>query len=477
MVAVSRCLACTPGDHVADTLREPASSSSEGKLLRDDEDQTPDVLLGAAVADLLLDRQAWCHRKVVSLRLLEGDRGRQRVSLDCVPPPDPRLAYSPEERGLQSISDVQGRLQIPLAMVRKEVMRDLDVSDAHGAPLLVLGREDDGAAAVAALLHLVNPPAWLEEEVTDLLHRVVFGTGDEAHRAVRFLLGPSTTEHPRGLPWVLELPEVVQDLVLALADAFLLMVLLPAEAAGTRQIVKYSAHWQVEMQGAPGNAIRRTLMRLGAAAGYLAAEHEVEVAGAEDARSYHLEVHAPAGLVCSGLVLPPGPSDDARVVNDRRTGSVAHAVGYYPTGLTSEDTAAVVRLLVTGGGLHLTTWLVALFTATVFVLAEVLPNGRAGLGEATDGAAAILLAAPAVALALLVRTGESDVAGRVLAPLRLVVLACAAALVAAAASLVGQLHEPWATWLWRSCAVGATAVCLLLTLRRPVRAVLVSRAR
>lgn len=52
--------------------------------------------------------------------------------------------------------------------------------------------------------------------------------------------------------------------------------------------------------------------------------------------------------------------------------------------------------------------------------------------------------------------------GLTLRPLRVVVLACAALLVAAAASLVGWLHDPYMSWLWGAGAWTTTAMSVVM---------------
>ena len=50
-------------------------------------------LLGEALLDVVLRWPKWVHRRVDSLHPLEGEWGRRRHSIDCQPPPDPRLIY------------------------------------------------------------------------------------------------------------------------------------------------------------------------------------------------------------------------------------------------------------------------------------------------------------------------------------------------------------------------------------------------
>jgi hypothetical protein len=125
---------------------------------------------------------------------------------------------------------------------------------------------------------------------------------------------------------------------------------------------------------------------------------------------------------------------------------VAHEVGVYESALDGGE--ASLELLVPRGGLRSVALLTGLFTAATFTLERLLPGAHQALLRAPDGAVAILLALPAVALALLARPGENTIAAHILLPLRWAVLACAGLLGVAAASLVGVLHEPYVSLLW-----------------------------
>jgi len=435
-----------------------------------------DLELGRATAEAIWGwssgRGNWCHRKVESLRLLEGERGRRRVSLDCTPPPDPGLAFEPDDRQTTDIDGVEGPLMVPIAMIAKLAMRDLDVQDADGRPMPVLGREQDSNAGwSAACYSLSKVGVELTVSLRDELYAIVSGAPDDAEERAERLLSTGVIAGER-LFDADDVPEPVTALIRDLAKNFLLVVLLSSKSAGVRQVIKYSSHWQMipERSSAkrtgwdrlPG--ISRTLV----AFGYTNALFALEVSGATSAASYHLEVHAPPGLVCAGLRLPDGTAGEAEG-NDDTTDVVAHAFASYPEGLSGDQTARL-HLAVPATGLRLLTTLVALFTASVFVLERALPGAQTALLEAADGAVALLLAAPAVVLALLARPGENAIAASLLWPLRCLVLVCAALLTAGAASLVGYLHDPYLTCLWTAGAsVGVLASLALIFAPRSVR--------
>ncbi|TDE98968.1 hypothetical protein EXU48_01915 [Occultella glacieicola] len=97
---------------------------------------------GAAIAELTLFPQAWKHRRVDSMRLESGDRGRWRISIDCTVPNDVRLTWS---RGRDA------QLVVPITLFRKGPLKDFNITGPDGAPLPVLGMRDSAALALEML--------------------------------------------------------------------------------------------------------------------------------------------------------------------------------------------------------------------------------------------------------------------------------------------------------------------------------------
>lgn len=462
---------------------------------------------GRAIAEAVWGSQIWCHRKVDSLRLLEGDRGRRRVSLDCTPPPEPGLTYGvPSRRRFRRHEP--GPIRLPVAMISKGAMRDLDATLGDGTPVPVLGRQENGELAYLALAYALQRVLGdLPRPLARVLERIV----REDSRSARRLANALVREGSVGGQQILDpsvVPEGVKDLILDLASNFLLVLVLPAECVGTRTVVKYSFHWRsipptrtrsrrvdstaATLEPADSGAvsyvrgrtrrgwrtfrrrIRDVRERWATGLGYGTALFELEAGDPSWASSYHLEVHAPVSLACERLALPAPYQGAAAAGVDNQIGTVAHAYAAYPESPPPRPTAKL-SLGVPLQGLRQITLLVTAFTALVFQLEEHLPGARQALLAAPDGAVAILLAVPAVVIALMVRFDENRLATVLLRPLRVVVLGCAALLVSAAASLVGWLHEPYIAWLWAVGAWSSTAAFLVMLVpsltRRTVRGV------
>ncbi len=395
--------------------------------------------LGEATADALLQWSRWVRRRVESVHLLHGERGRRRNSIDCVPPPDPRLAYVQEERDAASIDDVRGLVMVPLAMIAKGPMRDLDVLDAEGATMPVLDRDEEAAAGLAALAHLWRRAVGdLDEQVLEALRRVVEAESDEAIDVAEALVGQGMVG---ATPVVdpADIPEILALLIRDFAANFLLIGLLPAKRSGTRQVLKWSANWHITK----GPMSMRD--RWAAAAGIETVNLRIPTRGLSSTASYHLEVHLPSELAAVRLALPQADVPGGGMVDETRN-PVAHVYGAYPETPGEQD--AILGFVVPWRGLRVQAAFASAFTAAVFLAGILLPNALPTLLRAGGGAAGLLLAAPGALMAVRAGAHENVVASQVLAPLRKVMYGCALLLTAAAGSVVGQLVHPWVTALW-----------------------------
>ena len=133
----------------------------------------PDYELGSKVAAALAVGSSWKHRKVESLRLLEGELGRRRVSLDFTPYGDATVGGDAEQPTWRIV---------PLTMLEKRPLRDFDLQDQDGRPLTVLGRTDDGFVAWSVLAERfrVDLGHDLGPDILQALYDVVHSPAAEA---------------------------------------------------------------------------------------------------------------------------------------------------------------------------------------------------------------------------------------------------------------------------------------------------------
>lgn len=107
--------------------------------------------VGEALLDAIAAWSTWCLRRVDSIHPDVGERGRVRHSMDCIPPPDARLAYEVRERHHRKFSRVRGHVIVPLVLVAKGPMRELDAADSDGRPMPLLGVKENVELAVAMM--------------------------------------------------------------------------------------------------------------------------------------------------------------------------------------------------------------------------------------------------------------------------------------------------------------------------------------
>ena len=133
---------------------------------------------------------------------------------------------------------------VPLTFVEKGVMRQFDMQGQEGESLPVLGRGEDLPLMRGVLLRELQPAVLdgARDHVGDALDRVIDRDPVEAAPIVEELVN---TGRYRGGD-VLD-PRLISswatELLRRVGACYLLVVLVPAEKAGTRMVIKYSHHW------------------------------------------------------------------------------------------------------------------------------------------------------------------------------------------------------------------------------------------
>lgn len=319
---------------------------------------------------------------------------------------------------------------MPLTLLLKERLMRLDVQDQTGASLPVWGREDNGALAQSALES--GLAAAQNVEVTDgqkgLIRSIVHAP--DQHSVKNEIddlfsgLAPTMSEGAADQLFYL------RALTESLADNFLFVVEMPEDVLGRRSLVK------MNYDGAlTGRAIPDITGR------YVAT---VTGTGWPGAASWHLEVHAPDGLVVEKLRYEAWDPDGLELLDSgssKNTGPTAHVSG---DSLSSEaQSEARVELAPDSKGLVNQTLTAAVFSWVVLMIMTL--NAKA-LGEVIAEAdrasalAGVTLAIPAVVVAWMARGPEHDLVSRLLILPRLTAALTALGLLVAATALVLGLN-------------------------------------
>ncbi|MDP3890504.1 hypothetical protein [Nocardioides sp.] len=389
--------------------------------------------------ELLLTQGEWTHRRAETLSLEAHGETRQRVSWDFTLDPDLAIEAS------------RNRIAVPLATLRKQPLKRLDVSDAGGTALPIWGKHHNGDIATEALVSGLSGVLGrgLSSGERAALENIVFAPDlDTAlpylKRIRRVLVRANRLEE--GQP----LLALAQDL----GENFLLVVEVPADTAGTRSLVK------MQYEGDVGEGESNPPLSL---------LHAMRFEGAawSSAASWHIEVHAPPGLAVRDLSAHVWDEDN----EDVREIAVSPALGH-TAHITSSTTPrgaltwAELELRPARAGLVNQTLFGAVATFLLLVLGVVFDAqvyAAVANPDRASAVVAVMLAVPAVLIALLSREQEHGLVSRLLLLPRMVNLLVAIVLLTAAAALVMGLDEEPLTWTLRSL-LGVQSVLLVTAL-------------
>ncbi len=353
---------------------------------------------GAKALRLITDQRGWTHRRVESLAFLPSGEARRRVSWDYTLPLHLAIAAAAD------------RVAVPIATLKKRPLKRLDVSSASGSALSVWGKAENG---------------WLAEEALVSGFEALTGSlpGEEERRAINSIVyGPSLDAVQPIVDQLLERHESgAADLAIAfravaetLADNFLFVVEVPVDTVGRRSLIKINYDDSRDLTPGRGS--------------FFAAEEVVSIDGQgwSEAASWHLEVHAPAGLVVERLWFESWEADSLDVVDfqeDQRSPSTAHVTSTHLRRDLETSARAVLRparpgllnQVTVGAGIALLLLFLARMNSER--LSELIL--ASGQGSAL---AALAFSLPAFFLALLARSSEHELVSRVLAGPRLAAL-------------------------------------------------------
>jgi hypothetical protein len=403
---------------------------------------------------MITNSTLWQHRRVESLHLNDGPTSRRRVSLDITIPGDERLEVVSGAPGAEKI------LFIPLALIQKARLQDFDSSYDGSKPLPIAGAEMNGHASVEAVvaawrLEYGTPPTLDERAV---ISEIVFGKADaETDRRVTAFLDGEPWEGTRVSVDARTAPQTVV-LLENLSKNFILAGLFPPETAGARHIVKYSTHW--ELVGAARDQKYPWWRWFSSAVGLSSAPLDIPLnTGIIGARSSHLEIHTPRGIISQSL---SAQRDGVPVEIDSRPGVVAHIA--FPQGADVSPDIAVVHLRTSPYGLLPWVAVASGASAVIFWAGRLSGYADRAFLPGMTSATPIFLAAIALLLGFLSREQENPVAGRVLRPLRLSIATLAMLYFALAAASAMGADAHLGSTVWWVATVFASGLCAATSL-------------
>ncbi|HEX8082942.1 MAG TPA: hypothetical protein VF529_01550 [Solirubrobacteraceae bacterium] len=404
----------------------------------------------------LLTNPSWVHRRVETAELTDLGNVRRHVSVDFTVPE----RVPPTGRGVKTAGQLPA---LPLSLLDKRVLRNLDVRDEDGRAVPVLTTEEDVPIAQAALL--AHARGVLEgephEDVAAQL-RAVAGADRDAARAARRAIEHSLKEEtstfdPRVRKGKPPDPEKVArhdrqklmshdyfpGLMRSLARDFILLVDLDALEPGERRIVKYS--YEHRIHHVDPHPLRWLAVRLG----WFPFKLTLVTPSATKTQSYHCELLPPPGLEFTRARLDPGPgqSSDSAYEDDGGAGR-AHV---FASGLGwSASPSAVFFMRTLRVGFLRSALMTALLTT------GLLFAGRERLTEVSsevEASATVLLVVPGLLAAYLSRSGEHALASSMLVGVRLMLLVAGLCALACGALLVAHVQPEDLKYWWTALSI------------------------
>lgn len=424
---------------------------------------------GAAIVAtwLLLHMSEWVHRRVETCSFVDDRHARRRVSIDFTVP------ERVEGVVVANVLDF-----VPLTLLAKRTLVDFDIRDVHDEPIPVLTTHENSTVIDTVLVTYATVVlgAAPSDEVRSVLRDIAAGDAAAADSA-RSALDDAADGERRRLMENATFRKLVSDLhenfILATAG-------LPAPP-GVRSIVKFSYEHAMDIR--PEGFPHWLTVRVG----WSSTRLRLSVPGALAAESYHVEVDAPPAVEVAGATLAPGlRRPQARGLPQRLATRLSNALvnrslSIYAAGpvgrvhlhalplpLDADPRVVVLLRKARSGFLRSALLTCALATALLWV-AEVRLDVVAGEAQ-TALAVPVLLLAPGLLAAYLVRPDEHPLATVLLVGVRLMLLVSGVCVVTAAVLLVIQVAREQLRFWWVLLALlssSATAVVALANVLPP----------
>jgi hypothetical protein len=411
----------------------------------------------ASYVDSFLKDAPWLRRRVETVRFLDIDTVVRRTTLD--------VGVADVEQATASCPVFPDRPLVPLAMIKKDLLVDFDLRDRQGSALAVAPRDIDTFFAWSALSAnadrvLGSSLQTASDTVSKHLRNLAFSfphPDDEFSDSVlsSWEVPPSWPNNDRQVWSALESDERFVRLLREFTFNFILMTQL--ETGSAIQLVKFSYQQHLPYSE----------LLLPERLGLRATELAIVAPSVGWARSYHMQIEAPQDMVLTDVVLvrverDPAVQPTSAESYEARLSAESAQVYTTSTMKPAEHVVGVTMRVPIVGYLR-AIWLTALATAAVLGIGYwQMDRVEAAVQQRADAAVALLLVAPSLLAAYLVRPGEHAIASRLLRPTRYAIAATGGLSYAAASLLVlgwsgNDLRLAW-------CVIAACSVLIALAI-------------
>lgn len=252
----------------------------------------------------------WVSRRVETFTFLDAATVRRRMSVDFTFPLTPNL-----DAGEQAL--------VPLMLLAKEDLRNLDVSGPDGAPLPVLNTAENGAVAMQGLVSYLNelaPDDGLSDAERAALEEIVYNRPGEREPVAAQHLAPEGALGRRLQRAEPRVSRELATLIEELEGAFMLLV--PIDYAPDRRVICKIAYDAANrpQRDAPMRSRAYTFAnRFVSSLGWTGRMELFDNLAVGMCRSYHAEAVPPRDAYVSDAwlsVRPPGKSVDEEPITD-----------------------------------------------------------------------------------------------------------------------------------------------------------------
>lgn len=333
-----------------------------------------------ALAEAIARWPDWVYGRADRVRLRSGEHGVLAHQIDCLPIPDPQLAFDPGERTERVIGSVRGQIMVPLVFMRKSPRYRVNAATAseHPIPLLTT-YETESLLHEMVMQILANSEIPPTSALRDAMQTILGPSGSDHEAHVEKLCATGVWHETRLWAASRRLPSTLVVLMRTLASNTLVIGLIPAGDAGVRQILSLRYSWRV-----PSPSLMERLRAGLVSTGISHLELRVPLHMSSATRSHILEFRAPWQLTVERILIT-GDADDFSRRNKGSVGSASRVDAQY---LSAPGSYARVHLRVPLRGLRATALLSSGVTLCMAAVCVAMGFERAPLSE------------PAIALAI-----------------------------------------------------------------------------
>ena len=429
----------------------------------------------------LIDNPDWIRRRVETVHFVDLTRVERRVTLDI----DMSKVVQHAVDANLDLAAVE-HLPVPLAMLQKTLLLDIDVKDSSGTSLSIATSDEDSGAAHAVMLHRIDQQGMtLTPLLSDKLYQIAKDMPSQSdYLALAGMLPPRKRQRMIGIDaWALGnakprptqaerriwddlfKTDTIKKTIADFTRLFMPTVYLRKNSTGL-SLLKFR-YVESETTLRRGNLLNRL--------GLTPSTVLIDAPAVGRAEREHLRLLAPQGLSITQMLLARvNEGLDTAPTQHHESREALERGALYSSGLERGSYVAFAELLPNSSEFALPAF-VATAVSALLLLGGALYQGHYGPLEDAQSTIALLLLAPSAVAAFLTRSGEHQLLGRLLQlPKLLVGLTALVSLLSAASIVILQqevadgvrplVDATTVVWIWQISGYYCLGVSVVLAL-------------